>query len=325
MAGPEQSAEIDTLTLIWQRAFDRAPIGIHEDFFDLGGDRLRAVRIFGEIAEKFNKTLSPTTICWAPTIAALAPMIATLQPSSPLVLLKEGREEPPLFLTHGIGSSVIDLVRFARQIETRRAIYGMEARGNFDTEEPMDRVEDMAQFFVDSVRKVQAEGPYFLIGYSLGGLVTLEMARQLSQEGGKIALLAMLDSYPDRRVLPIGQHLRLIMQLATRRLKDRKSLTKRPDRTMLDGSFAVAMQTVRRAQYRALHNYRPRFYDGNVMFVRAAVPSYFPSDPIPVWSPLIKDLIVEPVPGNHIELLTLNVGALASVVTRYLESLRLET
>jgi pimeloyl-ACP methyl ester carboxylesterase len=72
----------------------------------------------------------------------------------------------------------------------------MQAKGIDGVEEPLDRIEDMARYSLDAVRQLQPHGPYLLIGFSLGGLVTLEMAQQLIADGEKIGLLAMLDSYP---------------------------------------------------------------------------------------------------------------------------------
>lgn len=76
---------------------------------------------------------------------------------------------------------------------------------------------------------------------------------------------------------------------------------------------------MKEAQYRALRQYRPPFYDGKIKFVRAAISEYFASDPIPVWLHLVKELEVETIPGRHLEMLTTQSGNLASVLTGYVE------
>ena len=166
-----------------------------------------------------GRELPPVTIYCAPTIAALAAVLE--QPADlrfpPLVLLKDGSAEPPLFITHGLGGSVIDFFQVVKHIRTPHPIQGMQAKGIDGTEEPFDRIEDMAQFYLDAIRQVQPHGPYLLAGYSLGGLVTLEMAQRLTAVGEKVALLAMLDSYPDIRYLSLAQRTRLLTRLATRR------------------------------------------------------------------------------------------------------------
>ena len=322
---------IEALTPIWQRVLQRTSIGPDDDFFELGGNASLAARLFTEVAQEFGQTLPPATICAAPTIAALAARLETPQPRSPLVLLKAGAQRPPVFMTHGIGGSVIDLVLLARQMQLRQPVYGMEARGNDGVEAPFDRIEDMAQFFLDSLRQVQPRGPYFLIGYSLGGLVTLEMSQRLVQEGERMGLLVMLDSYPERHTLPLGQHARLILQLVGKRMAealvggrpDRRSdaganLGERSSDTQPDPASVRLTERVKDAQNRAWRNYRPRFYDGRVQFVRAEISSYFPNSAAAIWERLVTKLEVETAPGDHVGMLTTHRERLASLLSRYL-------
>src|SRR5438132_10198969 len=105
-----------------------------------------------------------------------------------------------------------------RHIQLRHPLYGMQAKSIDGVEEPFERIEDMAQFYLDAIKTLQPQGPYLLVGFSLGGLVTLEMAQRLSESGEKVALLAMLDSYPHISYLSPGQRLRLTTRLMARRL-----------------------------------------------------------------------------------------------------------
>src|SRR5271167_2537283 len=213
------STMVEMLTPIWQRVLQLSSVDVEDNFFDLGGDSSLALQLFNEIARTCNRELPPVTIYCAPTIAALAAVLE--QPADlrfpPLVLLKDGSAEPPLFITHGLGGSVIDFFQVVKHIRTPQSIQGMQAKGIDGREEPFDRIEDMAQFYLDAIRQVQPHGPYLLAGYSLGGLVTLEMAQQLIANGEKVALLAMLDSYPDIRYLSLAQRARLVTRLTTRR------------------------------------------------------------------------------------------------------------
>ncbi len=97
----------------------------------------------------------------------------------------------------------MDFFQLVKYIQTQRPIYGMQAKGTDGVDEPFDRIEDLAQFYLDAIRKLQPHGPYFLIGYSLGGLVMLEMAQRLIKTGENVALLAMLESYPHPRFLSL--------------------------------------------------------------------------------------------------------------------------
>jgi len=156
----------------------------------------------------------------------------------------------------------------------------------------------------------------------MGGLVVLEMARLLSEAGEEIGLLAMLESYPDRRYFALAQRIRWELRQTGRRSADLwrriKGLALQPPRSkdfqLSSGSLADAMRRTKAAQYQALRTYRPRYYKGEVRFVRAAIASYFPADPTPIWRRLVGDLAVEVIPGNHLEMLNAHVEALASLL-----------
>ena len=327
MSGVAAFSTIEALTSIWRRVLQRPTIPIDGDFFDLGGDSSSAQELFIEIAQIFGREHSPTTICYAPTISALAPMLEqpSFKPFPPLVLLKSGVagfEGPPAFITHGIGGSVLDLVNLARQIQTPQAIYGMQTRGTDGLEEPYDRIEDTAQWYLDAVNQLQSRGPYTLIGYSLGGLVTLEMAQRIRALGERVALLVMLDSYPDKSKLAVGEFTKLVFRLGRMRIAD-VFHSRQPSHSKLGitrGSvLAGAIENVREKSYVALRNYSPKFYGGKINFVRADISTHFPDNPVPVWSHLAETFLVTTIPGTHVEMLTANSEQLASVLSGYLE------
>ena len=330
----------DVLTPIWQRVLQVPSISVEENFFDLGGDSSLALELFNEIARACGRELPPVTIYHAPTIAALADLLE--QPTTPrlppLVLLKPGTQAPPVFITHGLGGSVMDFYQVVKHIQLPNAIHGMQTRGIDGVEEPFDRIEDMAQFYLDAIREVQPHGPYLLIGYSLGGLVTLEMAQRLSESGEKIALLAMLDSYPNIRYLQPGQRIRLLRRLVARHastvvqlpMREALSYILRPSerRQHIPGDHSgraryqssgvsPAMQRVRDSAYLALSRYQPRFYRGAIKFVRAQVSTDFPDDPAAVWANLANQFEVETVPGDHLEIITTHFAQLACVLARF--------
>jgi thioesterase domain-containing protein len=335
---------IEMLTPIWQRVLQRPSLGIQDDFFEIQGDPLLARELFTEISRACGRELSPAMIGRAPTIAALAALLA--EPASPwwspTVLLKAGAEKPPVFVAHGIGGSMMDFFQLARCIPTTHPIYGIEAQGMDGASEPLQRVEEMAKFHLDAIRQIQAHGPYFLIGYSLGGLVMLEMAQRLSEAGEKIGLLAMLDSYPHIRYLPLGQRMHLMARRAIRRAAEmrqaliRDSISeilrrwKKRRGSVLDHNestsgrpstsipFAEAALQVRDKAVLALENYQPRFYQGKINFVRAETASYFPQDPAAFWAPLAAELKVETAPGNHVGIVATHFETLAPILGRYL-------
>ena len=181
----------------------------------------------------------------------------------------------------------------------------------------------MALFYVDAVRKTQPHGPYLFFGYSLGGLVALEMARILSSRGEATSLLVMIDSYPHITTLPLGQQLQLLeIRARTRILTALRGQGIHRGGTTMDraqaAAFAPALEHVTDCAYAALQRYRPAFYPGNVKFVRARQLSNFPKDPFATWSHVIPNLEVETVPGDHLGMLTTRFRTLGAVLTKYL-------
>jgi thioesterase domain-containing protein/acyl carrier protein len=338
------SLAVEVLTPIWERVLQRSPILIDDNFFDLGGDSLVAVQLFSEIERECGRQLAPVTIYCAPTIASLAAVLdePTAPRFPPLLLLKPGNELPPVFLAHGLGGTAMDFYQFVKHLEIDRPIYGMQAQGADGVDEPFDRIEDLAQFHLDAIRELQPHGPYYLIGYSLGGLVTLEMAHRLTEAGEKVALLALLETYPHASFLSTAQRARLATRAAKNRasavgrlpVRDALSYFIRPSerrlnhtqvsngnaRNQLPVGVAITptMQRARDSAYAALARYRPRFYSGTIKFVRAETVSDFPDDPAAVWSGLADKFQVETVPGDHLGILGTHFANLASAISRYL-------
>jgi thioesterase domain-containing protein/acyl carrier protein len=316
---------IDALTAIWQRVLRLPSISVNDNFFDLGGDSALALALFNEIAKMYGRDLPPVMIYEAPTIADLAALLE--QPNTPrlppLFLLKDGIEDMPIFITHGLGGSVMDFYQVVKHIESPLAIYGMQARGIDGVEEPFERIEDMAQFYLDAIQKLQPSGPYILIGYSLGGLVTLEMAQRLLKKNEKVALLTMLDAYPHMRYLPLGQRVSRIARKTGQRASNlmRFSIgvgSDTPYQVPVGAPSTPVMKHVRDCAYLALQRYEPQFYPGKISFVRADIATDFPSNATAVWSHLADEFEVQTVPGDHLGIMTTYYENLASVLSDYL-------
>src|ERR1700735_62093 len=201
MTRPPATAMIGALTAIWESVLQHSPIGPDDNFFDLGGDSLSAATLFLEIEKVCGRQLPSVMIYNAPTVATLAAELEKPSTSRfpPLFLLRAGSAASPAYIAHGLGGSVIDFYRLVTHIESDRPIYGMQARGIDGIDDPFESIEDMAQYHLKAIKQIQAHGPYVLIGYSLGGLVSLEIAHRLIAAGEGVALLAMLDAYPSRK------------------------------------------------------------------------------------------------------------------------------
>jgi acetoacetyl-CoA synthetase len=338
---------VEVLTEIWQRVLERTNIGPDDEFHDLGGNDPLADKLFAEIAKVFNRELPTATIARATTVAALAALLEkpTLPIFPPIVKLKAGSGKTPVFIAHGLDGRA-RFAKLAKNIRTDHAIYGFQAKGVDGLDKPFEHIEAMAAYYLEALCKFQPEGPYLLIGYSFGGLITLEMAQRLAEAGKSVALLVLIDAYPHARYLTLGPRLRLMARRVRRHLSEMAHLPARaafayfmkglkhrlhmagvrdhdkvpPEASRL--SYAQTAGCVRDSAYRAYGSYRPRFYRGKISFVRASSESYFPDDPNSIWGKLAQEFEVETVPGNHLDMVTASFEDLAAVLTDYLRRVR---
>jgi len=319
-----QASAIEVLLPIWQRVLQRSSVGLNDNFFDLGGTASSASKLFDEIAGIFGRDLPPVLIYAAPTIKTMAALLE--DPATPripaLLRMKSGAESPPIFVAHGLGNTLLELSGLAEKIASRHPIYGMQARGIDGVDEPLASIEEMAEFHLEAIRRLQAHGPYFLIGYSFGGLVTLEIAQRLRAAGEKIALLALVDSYPDKSQISATQRSLLSLRLMKRRAWSLIRSTPGSIPVQNAGDIRVATQRMtelmRDSADLALRRYCPRLYPGPIKFVKAEIITYFPDDPTTVWAHLAGQLDVETVPSDHVGMLTTQCETLAAVLSRLL-------
>ncbi|HEY9643327.1 MAG TPA: alpha/beta fold hydrolase, partial [Coleofasciculaceae cyanobacterium] len=114
-------------------------------------------------------------------------------PWSPLVPLQPKGSKPPFFCVHPIFGVVLPYHTLAQHMGLDQPFYGLQPLG-MDGKPPHTRIEEMAAYYIKAIRQIQPQGPYYLGGWSVGGLVAFEMAQQLRQVGHKVALLAVLDT-----------------------------------------------------------------------------------------------------------------------------------
>jgi phthiocerol/phenolphthiocerol synthesis type-I polyketide synthase E len=187
-----------TITEIWQKLLGIKQIGVHDNYFDLGGTSVLAVRLFAQIEKIFGKNIPVTTLINAPTIGQLASMIEKGEGSGPwasLVRIQSGDSRPPFFFIHAAGGNVLNYRNLANHLGNDQPVFGLQSVG-LDGEQPfITRIEDMATHYVNEIQTVQNKGPYMLGGYCLGGSIALEMAHQLQAKGEEVALLALLETY----------------------------------------------------------------------------------------------------------------------------------
>ncbi len=194
---PSDSLEVQLIE-IWEEVLGITRIGVRDDFFQLGGHSLLAARMFARIAEKLRKNIPLATLFRGATIEKLAQVIRAegwAPHWSVLVPIREHGNKPPLFLVHGLHGNVLNFYGFRHHLPADQPIYGIQANGLDSGRATFASIPDMAKHYIEEIRSVQPVGPYFLGGFSAGGLVAYEMARQLVETGERVQFLALFDSY----------------------------------------------------------------------------------------------------------------------------------
>ena len=202
---PKDRLESQLLEL-WEKLFDRRPLGMTVDFFELGGSSLQAVQLFSEIEAMFGKNLPIATLFSASRLIDLANVIRKegwLAPWSSLVPIRLEGTKPPLFYVHAGGGNLLIYRDSALRLGTEQPVYGLQPRGLDGILEPLRTVEEMASHYLALITKIQPSGPYYLAGLSSGGTVALEMAQRLGARGQEVALLAMFDTTGPQGYLPL--------------------------------------------------------------------------------------------------------------------------
>jgi thioesterase domain-containing protein len=195
-AAPRTPTEHE-LVRIWCQLLRVEKIGIHDNFFDLGGHSLLATQVFSRINALFPVKVPLRRIFETPTVAGLAEAIegeGACRVQESLRLLKPGGSGPALFLVHdGVGDTLV-YGNLARRMPELVKVFGIDPHATGYCPILHTRIPDMAASYVQKIREVQPEGPYFLGGLCAGGTIAFEMALQLEAQGFPIGFVALLDT-----------------------------------------------------------------------------------------------------------------------------------
>ncbi|HEX2190626.1 MAG TPA: condensation domain-containing protein, partial [Longimicrobiaceae bacterium] len=202
---------------IWREMLDEE-VELHDDFFDLGGHSLLGVRLLAQVKKRLGRTLALPVLFAAPTPAALSAKVDDTGEGRGFVhLVPMGGETgalPPIFVVHPAGGIVFKYADLARHLEPDRPVYAIQAAGVMDGAEPLRTVDLMAQRYLEEVLRLQPQGPYYLAGWSAGGVIAMEMAHRLRAAGHEVALVGLLDSRPPNAEQPIPDPVHLYRRLA---------------------------------------------------------------------------------------------------------------
>ena len=199
------------LTQIWKDKLNVKEVGIHDDFFSVGGNSLIAIQLISAISKQTGFNIPMTALFEVPTIYSLAKLIepadkqksrgvqddeVTKAPDyKSLVPIRTEGSKIPMYIIHGAGSYVMKLKGLAKYVDKDQPVYGLQAIGLNGSHEMVTRLEEIAAIYISDILKQNPTGPYALTGYSFGGTIAFEMARQLKAMNKKVTMVAMLDTY----------------------------------------------------------------------------------------------------------------------------------
>jgi aspartate racemase len=261
--------------------------------------------------------------------------------------------KPPFFCVHALGGNVLEYYDLARHLGKDQPFYGLQSAGLEGSRPPHTRVEDMAAHYIKELRELQPEGPYFIGGRSLGGMVAFEMAQQLKAQGETIGLLALLDTYPSgyaklfrneatlraalaRGLRRIRAHVANLRQLsvsegltylikkarfAPRKMKSQVWRRLYRSYETLDRPLPRMLKDIKEFNSLAVRDYAPKVYDGKVTLFWASADLRTSIDLVAGWRALAGGGIeVHEIPGSHLDIVKEpHVGELATKLSSCLD------
>jgi acyl transferase domain-containing protein/thioesterase domain-containing protein/acyl carrier protein len=195
---PEDTAATAIATM-WQELLGVDDVGLDQDFFELGGHSLIALRLVSRMETTFKKKLRLATLFEARTVRQLAALVGERQARHEwlsLVPIQPHGSKPPFFCVHALGGEVLTYASLGTLCAPHQPFIGFRAPGHDGQSEPLRTIEEQATLYIREMAAYQAEGPYYIGGYSHGGRVALEMALQLEAAGKEVAFLGIIDTWP---------------------------------------------------------------------------------------------------------------------------------
>jgi thioesterase domain-containing protein/acyl carrier protein len=297
-----------TLAGFWQELLGVDKVGIKDDFFELGGHSLIAVRLFAKIKKAWDVEYPISVLFDAPNIEKCAQLVREdlgieLGSEQQSEVRKEKRRarflvplqmgsasRPPFFLVAGMFGNVLNLRHLAQHLGADQTVYAIQAKGLLGDDEPHQNFEEMAHDYLEEVLAVQPEGPFYLGGFSGGGITALEMAMQLIAREQEVGILILLDSLPAENIhLGTAKKLRIHAQRLKREglrypiewlrnrvrweLERRAARTPSTSRDLSPAEFRSG--EIEKAFLGALSRYRTPVYPGKAVLFRTSHADWF--------------------------------------------------
>lgn len=319
--------EIQThLLAMWKVFFNLESLALEDNFFQLGGDSLLASQIVAQIQLQWNVPLKMHVLFEYPTIALLTQHIfqtlqtGTASQHSLLVQLRAGNSSAPLFFIHPIGGHVFCYQSLAQNIKYPGPIFGIQAPIFAEnTPSALTTIEEIASYYIQTIKNIQPTGSYHLLGASFGGIVAYEMARQLHNEKQCVPLLTLLDAGRiDDIVTDKSQMLAFLIELFEGKpvsidslsdFSNKEYMHKLMKSLGLEGLDLLVQKQVFEQitmSWNALLQYRPQPYPGKILFFQAKE-KFFRFPTLSLWTTwkalALGGIEYHEIDGNHLNMM----------------------
>lgn len=315
---------------VWAKHLGVGNIGIYDNFFDLGGHSLTAIKAIVEIKRESGKYLPLGSLFKNPTISELALVLQNETNKSgveSLVPLKPDGSRAPLYMIHGLGATVFKFYDLAHQLHPDQPVYGIQARGVDALERAAESIEEMASQYVSEIISSNPDGPYYLAGYSLGGIIAFEMTKQLEALGKNVAALIMFDTFIVKnnqiepgllktahkvaaRVAKFIYTFGLLMKEPQRTIGHKVFMLKQTAKRILGLKVANAngldndfdqLDSLNKVHEIAEQNYKIKYYPKELHLFKARNASRYMNDfKYLGWKPYVKSIKLHLIEGDHI-------------------------
>ena len=325
------------LAVIWSEVLKIKQIGIDEDFFEIGGHSMIAVTLMVKIEKELGVRLPLAVLFDHGTIQEMALLLdEKAEPVNwgSLVPIRSKGSKKPLYLVHGAGLNLLLYTTIVAHLDPDQPVFGLQAKGLDGIDEPLYSIEEIAAYYNEEILKVDKSGTYSLAGFSMGGQLAYEMAKQLVEAGLKVSFLGVFDTVSENasdmnipifkryllRVDRIFHQAYWIIGTFTRMPWNKKyefftlkmstlkkKIMKNDDLNKPIGA-SVGKQSelpkylhkVHQANYLALEKYILPPYPGKLHLFRARDQKFYIKEPIAYgWDEFVDEVVIHHIPGEH--------------------------
>ncbi|MCB8981032.1 MAG: amino acid adenylation domain-containing protein, partial [Ardenticatenaceae bacterium] len=318
------------LVEIWERVLNVSPVGIHDNFFELGGHSLLAIRLVAAMQKATAVKLPLPRLFQEGTIAAIARYMSDPDAQtahSPVVPLRPGSaDQPPLVVIHPGSGQVLPYLGLVQALPKEQPIYGLQSMGLLPHTPAQTDIASMAASYLQALEAANIPQPYHLLGWSMGGVVAMEMAQQLAASGQAVGSLTLIDTFAPSGEYDQPSATTLLQWFA----RDTGYLSPKKRPSLLPDNASVADQlqhlwpqlqaagnlpdeltwdefeqqfAVFQANYAAMQTYVPRPFTQPVQLIVSKNSAKGQKDKWLGWQDCLENVSVDVLRGNHFTLL----------------------